>query len=122
MYKRQIIRIALGIMLAVSLLVASAGLAFADYCGENRAGPSILSYTFERGTGWGRVPGHLVIGFPNPLPNGWRIEGGDARYWKDSDDGRWALFLGDSLPWKYEMVWNVNCVDPWPVYAPSPYG
>lgn len=73
-------------------------------------GPDRAGYTFERGTGYGAIPGHAYVAFWEPLPSGNYISGGAYQYWK-SENG-YAYFLVSGWPWGYRVNWYSRCVDP----------
>jgi hypothetical protein len=68
--------------------------------------PQRVGYTFERGTGGGRIPGHAFVGWNNPLRSGSWITGGSYQYWK-SENGQ-SLFLVSSWPWDYRLNWQCS--------------
>lgn len=69
------------------------------------------TYTFAPGAKSGKVPGHAIVGFRNPLPGGYSIEGGGYQYWKDENG--MSLFLVNGWPWGYRLTWTAKCVGGW---------
>jgi hypothetical protein len=106
---------------ALLIAIFSPTSANADACGRNSVAPTYYWYTMEKGATQGKYPGHMIIGWPEDLPqkSSAHVEGpGGSQPWKT--EGGVAKYLINGLPpTSYRMVWDVTCVDPIP---PRPIG
>lgn len=70
--------------------------------------PSRVDYLFFRGRYPGRVPGHAVIVFPEPLPRGYRLVGGSYQFLNTGDNE--VRFTVNRWPGCYRLIWR--CPEP----------
>ena len=66
--------------------------------------PSQLEYALFRGRSPGRLPGHAVVGFPEPLPHGYRIVGGSYQFY-NTGNGQ-VRFTVSRWPGCYRLIWR----------------